>query len=568
MGVFSARVTNWTVICANLVFYGFLLGETDSLGAGPSSLSSRGMSGSQTAFIDKSIRLSWSDHKLIPSPEADGGKWCRRVFLDLIGRIPRTKELQYFLRDRSANRKAKLVNRLLYNHEYSDEYVRNWATIWTNILIGRSGGTNQDRLTSRLGMRRYLEEVFSENRGYDRMAYELVAATGANTVGHPNFNGAVNYLVAKLDDRSTQATAHTARLFLGVQVQCTQCHNHPFNEWQQKQFWQLNAFFRQTVALRRFDREMREISHVDLTDQDFAGEGGSAEGAEVYFEQRNGVLKAAYPVFLDGTTIGQSGLLNDVNRREELAKMVITSPLFSEAIVNRMWAHFLGYGFHKPIDDVGPHNPPSHPELLDYLGDEFRDHGYDLKKLMRWITLGQPYGLSSKATGRNRVDDPTKGRTARFTRFYLRQMRPEELYESLLTASNSARAEASPDVRDEERQRWVRQFVIAFGTDDQGETSTFNGTVPQTLMMFNGRLTREATTIGNGGMLWELTNNSSMSVSQKINQLFMKALSRRGNKQELVAIQQLLANSSTSPIQAYQDIWWSIINSNEFILNH
>ena len=187
---------------------------------------------------------------------------------------------------------------------------------------------------------------------------------------------------------------------------------------------------------------------------------------------------------------------------------------------------------------------------------------------MRWITLGQPYGLSSKATGRNRVDDPTKGRTARFTRFYLRQMRPEELYESLLTASNSARAEASPDVRDEERQRWVRQFVIAFGTDDQGETSTFNGTVPQTLMMFNGRLTREATTIGNGGMLWELTNNSSMSVSQKINQLFMKALSRRGNKQELVAIQQLLANSSTSPIQAYQDIWWSIINSNEFILNH
>ena len=172
----------------------------------------------------------------------------------------------------------------------------------------------------------------------------------------------------KLDEDATQATAVTSKVFLGLQLQCTQCHNHPFNEWKQGKFWEMNAFFRQTVALRRFTPGTRDVSYVELDNQDFGGEGGNPIEAELFYELRNGLLKVAYPVFVNGSEIGKSGFISDVNRRGELAKMIVQSPYMQEAIVIRMWGHFLGYGFTNPGDDVGPHNPPTHPELLQYLG--------------------------------------------------------------------------------------------------------------------------------------------------------------------------------------------------------
>ena len=127
--------------------------------------------------------------------------------------------------------------------------------------------------------------------------------------------------------------------------------------------------------------------------------------------------------------------------------------------MNRMWAHFLGYGFTKPIDDIGPHNPPSHPELLDQLGKSFRDSGFDLKQLMRWIVLSEPYSLSSQITERNQDDDPALGAKPMFSRFYLRQMEAEQLYESLLVAT-AADNTVTKERSDEMRERWL-QAVLA-----------------------------------------------------------------------------------------------------------
>ena len=168
----------------------------------------------------------------------------------------------------------------------------------------------------------------------------------------------------KLEDRAVQATARTAQLFLGTQVQCTQCHNHPFNDWKQSQFWEFNSFFRQAVALRRFRPGTRRVRDVELTDQDFAGEGNHPSEAEVYFEQRNGVLQVAYPVFLDGRPLtNRSGYLADVNRRRELGRLVLQSHQLERTMVNRMWKHFLGYGLTNPMDDMGPHRPPLYPDV-------------------------------------------------------------------------------------------------------------------------------------------------------------------------------------------------------------
>ena len=521
----------------------------------------------QVSEINSQIRGLWSEYSIQPSSPATEGEWCRRVYLDVLGRVPSYAELMEYLKAKSPNKRAELVNGLLHGESFVEEYARNWTTIWTNVLIGRSGGTERNSLTNREGMQKYLRDSFARNKSYDRMVEELVSATGANTPGLPKFNGAVNFLSMKLDEDATQATAVTSKVFLGLQLQCTQCHNHPFNEWKQGKFWEMNAFFRQTVALRRFTPGTRDVSYVELDNQDFGGEGGNPIEAELYYELRNGLLKVAYPVFVNGSEIGKSGFISDVNRRGELAKMIVQSPYMQEAIVNRMWGHFLGYGFTKPVDDVGPHNPPTHPELLQYLGEELRSHSFDLKQLITWITLSEAYSLSSLLNSSNAVDDPQLGESPKFSHYYLRQMRAEELYESLLVATQAHKTKQNYEEEEKIKTEWLSQFTIAFGTDEGDEATTFNGTIPQALMMFNGDLIKNATSGAQGGFLHTVAT-SNLSAAKKIEYLYLAGLARKPSRREIAVANQLLLVRQGDQTAALQDVWWAILNSNEFIINH
>nr|MCU0721619.1 DUF1549 and DUF1553 domain-containing protein [Pirellula sp.] len=309
----------------------------------------------QVELINQAMQKGWEENNLKPSPQEDDLKWCRRVYLDLIGRIPTFDELAEFAKDKSSSKKLNLVNRLLNDERYTEEYANHWATVWSNVLIGRKGGMEDNSIISREGMMKYLRDSFAQNKPYNDMVYELVTATGTTRPGTEKFNGATNFLAMKVNpDNAALATASVSRVFLGLQVQCTQCHNHPFNQWKQQKFWEFNAFFRQTSA-----REIQDgmTQYGELRNHDFAGEGGNPEEAEIYYQLRNGITNVAYPAFVDGTTIGRSGYLSQVNRRDELGKLMMQSPFLDRTIVNRMWAHFLGYGFTKPIDDLGPHNP-------------------------------------------------------------------------------------------------------------------------------------------------------------------------------------------------------------------
>jgi len=551
--------------------------------AGASGAQPDGYGISQVALINQHIRQGWQDYEFSPSPTATEAEWCRRVFLDVIGRIPAVHELEAFLQDRSPDKKVRLVNKLL-SEEYVEEYARHWTTIWTNVLIGRTGGTERDTLISREGMMQYLRRGFQRNRPYDSMVHELITAAGSNKPGSQDFNGAVNFLVGKYEEKAAQATAKTSQIFLGLQVQCTQCHNHPFNDWKQNQFWELNAFFRQSRPLRSF--EGRDIAGVELVDESFAGEGGNPAEAEIYYELRNGLVKVAYPVFVDGTslvdvhgeTTGNSGYLEDVNRRQELSKFVLQSDWMPRAVVNRYWAHFLGYGFTKPIDDMGPHNPPTHPELLNALGKEFRNHSFDLHELIRWITLSEAYSLSSKITAQNKQDDPNLGEKPMFSHFYLRQMQAEQLYDSLLVAT-SIRNPRSGQLQNmlisgsyeeqlAQKQKWLDQFGIAFGNDEGLEATTFNGTIPQALMMMNGELINRATSGEKGGFLDWVANRSGMSNPEKIRFLFKAGLSREPSSSEIKMGNFFLASRKGDVLAAMQDVWWVLLNTNEFIIIH
>ncbi|MEZ6071757.1 MAG: DUF1549 domain-containing protein [Pirellulales bacterium] len=521
-----------------------------------------------TARVDELIRRGWDDFAVRPASEATDGEWCRRVYLDVLGRIPTVAETNRFVDSRDVDKRTALVDWMLTSDEGLAQYARNWSTIWTNLLIGRTGGMDRRSLASRTGLEQFTRRAFATNMPYDRFVTELVAANGMNKPGEEDYNGAVSFLLDHLADNAIQATAKTSQIFLGVQVQCTQCHDHPFNEWKQDQFWGMNAFFRQTRPLRT--REGQEIVRVRLEDQDFPGESGSPDQADIFFELRNGISRIAYPTFIDGTTIDPSGYVDEVNRRDELARLMTTSSYLPRAIVNRTWEHFLGYGFTRPVDDMGPHNAPSHPELLDYLADRFVASGFDLQQLIRWIVLSETYSLSSRGDNKDSADNPSAGTLPLFSRFYLRQMRPEELYESLRVVTDPAAATGSLGIAGnaaQERERWLRQFAIALGTDDDEETTTFNGTIPQTLMMMNGALTTNACRCAPGTLLHTIAT-SGASDRDKLDELYIAALSRTPTKGEVDAARAIWASRRGNTQQAYEDIYWALLNSSEFLLNH
>jgi hypothetical protein len=522
----------------------------------------------QVSRINELIERDWAEYGLKPSRDATDGEWCRRVYLDLLGRIPKVSELRDFVGSEEPNKKLALAKKLLYSDEYTEEFARNWTTVWTNLLIGRTGGTENGSMINRQGMQKYLRDSFARAKPYDRMVHDLITATGTTAPGDPDFNGATNFLIDKVNaEEATLATSATTRLFLGLQVQCAQCHKHPFNKWEQETYWQMNAFFRQVKA---FPRRMRAETgaNAELADQDFASRRRrDFDEAEIYFESRNGLMQVAWPVFVDGTEIPKSGLVNVVNRRQELAKLIGSSPFLGRTISNRMWAHFLGYGFTSPVDDLGPHNVPSNPELLDYIASEFSATAeYDLRELMKWIVLSRPYSLSSRQIKANESDDPLQGVAPRFTHFYLRQMQPEQLYESLLVSVESAATRGTYAEQEQRKSRWLQQFNRAFGTDEGGESTDFNGTIPQILMMFNGEMIREATRASGGGLIEQLAASPG-NVTDKINAMFEAGLSRRPTRGESKMAMQLI-RAQSDPAEGLRDLWWVILNTNEFIFNH
>jgi uncharacterized protein DUF1549/uncharacterized protein DUF1553 len=517
------------------------------------------------AFIDAQVRKTWEESAISPSTKASDSEWCRRAYLDLLGRVPKVAELKAYLASSPGDRKARLLDKLLESDDYTEQYAANWTTYWTNLLIGRPPARRNRRdMTNREGMQQYLRQSFLHNKPYDKMVYELVSATGNTTPGQDNYNGATNFLVGKLQENATEATSKTAKYFLGMQVQCTQCHNHPFNEWKQDQFWSLNAFFRQTKA--RPARAGRQIESTQLENEDFRGEGSTPKEAEIYFEKRNGELQVAYPTFVDGTKIDPSGYVKDVDRRAQLADLIVKSDYLGQAIVNRYWSYFLGYGFTKPIDDIGPHNTPSHPELIERLGKEFAVGGHDLKRLIRWIMLSEAYSLSSKTTTKNAKDDPTLGERPKFSHFYLRQMQAEQLYESVLAIIYEHAPPGSADEREGRKADELRQFTLTFGNDEGDDATTFNGTIPQVLMLMNGQMVKSALDTKRGSFLFRLANN--FRPREAIDILFLSALSRPPTGDDMKPINWIMSSRGPYLLSGYQDILWALLNSNEFIFIH
>jgi hypothetical protein len=366
------------------------------------------------------------------------------------------------------------------------------------------------------------------------------------------------------------ATARVVRTFLGYQIQCTQCHDHPFNaDWKQKHFWGVNAFLRQVKRdgnpQMQNNNQMQQTVLLTLSD-----EGNYNREGIVFYEKRNGVFLPSYPIFLDGRRIPAGG---KVTRREELARFITSYKVkdeegkefdqFARAYVNRMWGHFFGRGLNVKAtwDDFGEHNELVHEGLLNKLADSFGGTGaYDPRRMIRWITASDAYNLKAVA---NKTNDSAEAEPY-FSRMPIKMMSPEQLLESLIVATRTP----AGDQR-QLRETWLNLLVRNFG-DDEGTEATYNGTILQALLMMNGRQINDAINQQSGTVerAAKMTNGK-----QTLNYLFLSTLSRPVSDKEYnqivgrlpLANGRIKDSDSQGPLK---DVFWALLNCNEFILNH
>ncbi len=494
------------------------------------------------ARINDLVEQAWLENGVQPAPLADDFEWIRRLSLVLTGAISSSDQVTAFVCSDLPSKRELLVAKMTGLPETAD----NLAGIWTNLLIGRSVQPNVDRTA----LRRFLHRQFAQNDSWMDTVGRLIAAEGRS-----DQQGETNFLLAHLNAQATPATAVAARLFLGHQVHCTQCHDHPFDRDRgQQEFWALNAFFKTSSRTRMDD------SSVWILDQ-------SGEAGMTFFENLRGEQIAVMPEFA-----GESVRPGEA-RRSELARLLAErgQTEVAAAMVNRIWAMFFGYGFTNPIDDLGPHNPASHPELLAHLTEAFIQSEFDIRRLMQWIALSRPFGLSSiQETEVTGIDQPEQGGMPLFSRSYSRPLGPEQVYDSLHTAFNSVAGNDDSPISLEHRADWVRQFVQAWSNDENEETLAFDCNLSQALLMMNNHDLEQAIPRA----VREIPADNSSTSDSWLSRIAMATLNREPTEKERIVFRSRLRALTTSmaypkAIQfASEDMLWAYLNSAEFSSVH
>lgn len=516
------------------------------------------------SLINSEIQNQWETFNISPSQRASDSEWVRRVHLDLAGRIPNSLEVETFLNDSKPDKRQRLVDSLLESRDFATHF----ASMWTTLLVGRSRNEQIDREE----LFAYMQRQFGNNDSWATTVTDLISAEGPADDSGPS-----NFLLAHLNNEAVPATSITTRIFLCQQIQCSQCHRHPdASAWGQEKFWEFNAFFQNTSVKEEVlvDQETGESRMVrKLIDHD------ASQREPTYYEDLHGVMKVAYPRFASVDVEPQANL----TLRQQLAALLTSSDdhQLARGFVNRNWKHFFGFAFTREVDDMGPHHPGSHPQLLEALSEAFVASDYNVRRLLRWICLSEPYQLSSQPTEANEIDSPETGDSPLFSRMYLKPLSPEQLFNSLLIASGATSDELFRQRNAyAQREEWLQQFFTAVENEENGELSTFDGSLPQTLMMMNGNLTKQAIDPLQGQVLREIVTDRNRSETKRIEDLCLAALARYPTRQELESIRKMLRSqvrhqttfhnipAQVAYHEALRDVYWAYLNSSEFSVNH
>jgi hypothetical protein len=482
--------------------------------------------------IDERIAAQWKAGNIKPASPADDATFVRRIYLDLAGHIPTVADARYFLADKSPERRTRLITKLVN----SPSHARHAATFWRQQWIPQANAPQFALLADEIDG--WLADKLREGASYDQIVRDLLTVSGSGTRGNgEHLQGMVPTAFLKASEfKPENLAANTTRAFLGLNLDCAQCHNHPFSRWTREQFWQTAAFFARPTGTGTEPLRL-EIAIPDTK-------------------------QTVGPKLLAGSQPGWPEALKDETGRIMLADWITAkdNPYFARNAVNRVWAELLGTGLVEPLDDLNSDNPASHPELLDDLAKAFVESGFDLKFLTTAILLSETYQRSTTAA---REGSPISARL--FARSAVRGLSGEQLYDSLLVAAGLPLEREDLDPLNAQRER--KKFAEKFRVDRSG---TAQRSILQSLSLMNGKLISELTDVASSPTLRGVSDAPFLDRKGKIESLYLAALSRPPTEDELAPLLKYVEGGSVggNERQALADVFWALLNTSEFSTNH
>jgi hypothetical protein len=503
--------------------------------------------------LDEFVFAKLKRLRINPSPLSDDTTFVRRAYLDAIGRAPSVSEARGFIQNGDPRKRTKLIDQLLSRAEFADF----WALKWADVL------RTEEKVLDTKGVQVFhgwIRENIAAARPWDQFVRELVTGTG-KTFEQP----AANYYRANRDATTRGET--TARLFLGTRLQCAKCHNHPFDQWTQEDYYQWSSIFSQ------LDYELGENKRSDKLDQnEFAGDQVVLVAKQD--EVRNPTTgKVSQPKFLGGRE------LQGDDTKDRLAAVAnwLTSrdnPLFARSQANFIWSHLMGQGLVDPIDDFRLTNPASNSSLLDMLAEDFISSGFDLRFVVRKIMNSRTYQLASEPNDSNLHDQTS------YSRSYVRRLSAEvilDMQSDLLEAPAGfagypagIRAVQIPGVKSKQSRGTASQpgdrFLKTFGKPERilaCECERSNETtLKQALVLLGDGLSERLAASGNKIQRLAASTKSDAEV---IAELYWSALSRPPSNVEESAALQAIQSSTTGRAAALEDLVWALLNAKEFL---
>lgn len=511
--------------------------------------------------INRFIRFGWNELGIRASKVSDDLTFLRRLYLDLVGRIPSAEETETFVKSSTRKKRNALVDELLS----SDEYARHMREVFDVVLMnGREGRRRGSREAN--GWHEFLEVSFRANRPWDEIVRAIVLARPANT----EEQGAIWFLYERKNDHQAMAEA-VAPVAYGLQVECAQCHNHPLvREIEQRHYWGLVA-------------AMNRSKNVEA--QQGIGIAESAIGGFVKFTNLENESQEAVLIFPDGTFIDEKRPPDDAkekddpsdylvppppekekpehpawpkfSRREQLADAVTSdNPLLARSFVNRIWALLMGRGFVHPVDEMDSTHPPSHPELLNWLALDFERSGYDIKRLIRSILLSRPYQLESRPL----ADSPIPSESFSFG--LEKPLSAEVLYRSILVATgNEPDADGNLCGTSESEIRQVFESLFPEPFPDQ-----YNANLSQAMFFSNNSLLNELLKPRDGNTAARLLEAGTLS--DRVQLAFTTVFGRSPDVEELDQSVAFLKAYDSDQEAGIRFFLWALLASAEFQMNH
>ncbi len=489
---------------------------------------------------------------------ADDETFLRRVYLDLIGQPPTPAQVTAFVLDPAADKRARAVQELLARPEYG----QNWARYWRDVILYRR---SEDRaLITSKALEDFLTEEINRGAGWHEIAKEFLTATGDVVE-----NGRTALIMAQMGE-TEEIAAEVSRIFMGVQIQCAQCHDHPTDRWKRKQFHELAAFFPRIAVRPKLNATPRSFEVVSVNFQPrLGGPGNMRRGSLEHFmpDPQDASAKGTLiqPRFFVTGREAPSGL-GDLERRTLFSNWMTSTnnPWFAKAYVNRIWAELVGEGFYEPIDDLGPDRQCSAPETVTFLAGEFSRQQHDLRWLFATITATDAYQHASRSrrnARRNSVCRQLSATTA--SRSALRFAQDWRWGSRSFQPRSPAAVLRVPAVTWLPAAR-VSLFAQTFGYDPSNPRDELTGSIPQALFLMNSPMIQSAldgrrSNTALGRLLTEIKDDETV-----VAELYLRCLAREPKSSE---VRTCLDHVRQSPVrsEAFEDILWALVNSTEFL---